>query len=64
VHADMDADLPSYMLHADFAKLTGTPYKRYTEIGDGTHTINMEKNRMQLFQAVQQFLDEKLVLGQ
>jgi pimeloyl-ACP methyl ester carboxylesterase len=60
VHAEWDADLPSYMLHAYFAKLTNVPYKRYVEIGEGTHTIVMEKNRMQLFQAVQQFLDERL----
>ncbi len=59
-HAEWDADLPSYMLHAYFAKLTNVPYKRYVEIGEGTHTIIMEKNRMQLFQAVQQFLDEDL----
>jgi pimeloyl-ACP methyl ester carboxylesterase len=60
-HAEWDQDLPSYMLYAYFAKLTSVPYKRYVEIGEGTHTIIMEKNRMQLFQAVQQFLDEKLV---
>jgi len=60
VHAEWDADLPSYMLHAYFSKLTNRPYKRYVEIGEGTHTIIMEKNRMQLFQAVQQFLDEGL----
>jgi pimeloyl-ACP methyl ester carboxylesterase len=59
-HAEWDADLPSYMLHAYFSKLTNVPYKRYVEIGEGTHTIIMEKNRMQLFQAVQQFLDEKV----
>ena len=59
-HAEWDADLPSYMLHAYFAKLTNAPYKRYVEIGEGTHTVIMEKNRMQLFQAVQQFLDERL----
>ena len=59
-HAEWDADLPSYMLHAYFAKLVNAPYKRYVEIGEGTHTVIMEKNRMQLFQAVQQFLDEKL----
>ena len=29
-------------------------------LGEGTHTIIMEKNRMQLFDAVQQFLEEKL----
>jgi alpha-beta hydrolase superfamily lysophospholipase len=48
------------MLYAYFARLTGAPYKRFVEIGEGTHTILMEKNRMQLFQAVQQFLDEDL----
>ena len=63
-HAEWDADLPSDMLHAYFAKLTNTPYKRYVEIGEGTHTVIMEKNRMQLFQAVQQFLDERLERNQ
>ena len=62
-HAEWDADLPSYMMHAYFAKLTNAPYKRYVEIGEGTHTLIMEKNRMQLFQAVQQFLDEDLKLN-
>jgi pimeloyl-ACP methyl ester carboxylesterase len=63
-HAEWDADLPSYMLHAYFAKLTNAPYKRYVEIGEGTHTIIMEKNRMQLFEAVQQFLEERVVAKQ
>jgi pimeloyl-ACP methyl ester carboxylesterase len=59
-HAEWDADLPSYMLYAYFAKLTNAPYRRYVEIGEGTHSVMMEKNRMQLFQSVQQFLDERL----
>lgn len=63
-HAEWDADLPSYMLHAYFAKLSNAPYKRYVEIGEGTHTVIMEKNRMQLFQSVQQFLDERLAPAQ
>ena len=62
-HAEWDQDLPSYMLYAYFDKLTGAPYKRYVQIGEGTHTVIMEKNRMQLFTAVQQFLDEKFVAG-
>jgi pimeloyl-ACP methyl ester carboxylesterase len=62
-HAEWDADLPSYMLYAYFAKLTNAPYKRYVQIGEGTHTVIMEKNRMQLFQAVQQFLDEDVKPG-
>jgi len=60
-HAEWDQDTPSYMLHALFAKLTQTPYKRCVEIGEGTHTVIMEKNRMQLFQAVRDFLDEAFV---
>jgi len=58
-HAEWDADLPSYMLYAYFAKLTNAPYRRYVEICEGTHTIFMEKNRMQVFREVQLFLDEK-----
>jgi pimeloyl-ACP methyl ester carboxylesterase len=56
-HAEWDADTPSYMLYAYFAKLSNAPYKRYVEIGEGTHNIMLEKNRMQLFEEVQQFLD-------
>ena len=62
-HAEWDQDLPNYMLYAYFDKLTGAPYKRYVQIGEGTHTVIMEKNRMQLFTAVQQFLDEKFLAG-
>jgi pimeloyl-ACP methyl ester carboxylesterase len=63
-HAEWDADLPNYMLYEYFAKLINAPYKRYVQIGEGTHSVIMEKNRMQLFQAVQQFLDERLTPGQ
>ena len=63
-HAEWDQDTPSAMLYAYFAKLTRTPFKRYVEIGEGTHTVIMEKNRMQLFHAVQQFLDEPVRIGE
>ena len=49
------------MLYEYFAKLTHAPYKRYVQIGEGTHTVIMEKNRIQLFQEVQHFLDEDLL---
>jgi pimeloyl-ACP methyl ester carboxylesterase len=58
VHAEWDADTPAYMAQALFARLTGTPAKRYVVVGEGTHTIIMERNRMQLFREVQLFLDE------
>jgi pimeloyl-ACP methyl ester carboxylesterase len=60
VHAEWDADNPSYMAQALFGKLTRAPVKRMVEIGEGTHTVIMEKNRMQLFREVQLFLDEAL----
>ena len=59
VHAEWDQDLPTYMDEAYYKLLTNVPYKRYVQIGEGTHTIVMEKNRMQLFAEVQLFLDEQ-----
>ena len=57
-YAEWDADTPAYMARDLFAALSSTAYKRKVEIGEGTHTIIMEKNRMQLFREVQLFLDE------
>jgi pimeloyl-ACP methyl ester carboxylesterase len=34
------------------------PWKQYDLIGEGTHTVIMEKNRLQLFDAVQNFLEQ------
>jgi pimeloyl-ACP methyl ester carboxylesterase len=63
-HAEWDADLPSSMLYAYFERLVSAPYKRYVQIGEGTHFVLMEKNRMLLFHAAQQFLDEDFRVGQ
>jgi pimeloyl-ACP methyl ester carboxylesterase len=43
---------------AVFGKLSNAPYKRLVEIGQGTHLVFLEKNRIQLFREVQLFLDE------
>jgi pimeloyl-ACP methyl ester carboxylesterase len=58
IKAEWDADTPAYMAQTLFPLLVNAPYKRYVEIGEGTHSIIMERNRMQLFREVQQFLDE------
>lgn len=58
VHADWDQDLPLDMARAYFALLTGAPYRRWVEIGEGTHSVLLEKNRKQVFAAVQAFLEE------
>ncbi len=58
IHAEWDADIPSPITAAYFKQLTNTPWKRWVEIGEGTHTVIMEKNRLQLFRETQAFLDE------
>lgn len=64
IKGEWDQDTPAYMAQNLFPKLTGAPYKRYVEIGEGTHTIIMEKNRMSLFHEVQLFLDERYRMNQ
>ena len=58
IHAEWDADLPTYMAEAYFAKLTSAPYKRFVQLGEGTHTVMLEKNRMQFFHEILGFLNE------
>ena len=57
VQGEWDHDTPPYMSQALFPLLTHAPWKQYTLLGEGTHHIIMEKNRLQLFQVVQDFLD-------
>jgi pimeloyl-ACP methyl ester carboxylesterase len=55
---EWDADNPPAMSQALFPLLTSAPYKRLVMIGEATHSVMIEKNRMQLFREVQLFLDE------
>ena len=55
---EWDQDTPPYMAQTLFPKLVNAPYKQMVMVGEGTHTVMMEKNRVQLFRAVQAFLDE------
>jgi hypothetical protein len=41
-----------------FPKLVNTPRRRQVVLGEGTHAVCLEKNRMQLIQQVQSFLGE------
>ena len=58
IQAEWDQDTPPYMSRALFPLLVNAPEKRYVMIGEGTHTVMLEKNRMGLFREVQAFLDE------
>jgi pimeloyl-ACP methyl ester carboxylesterase len=56
--AEWDADTPLYMAQTLFPLLTNAPSKRMVVIGEGTHVVSTEKNRLQLFREVQLFFDE------
>lgn len=58
VVAEWDRDTPPSMATAIFPLLTNSPGKRLVMLGEGTHTILMERNRGLLFQTVQGFLEE------
>jgi pimeloyl-ACP methyl ester carboxylesterase len=58
VLGEWDRDTPPYMAQTLFPLLVNAPNKRFVMLAEGTHTIMMEKNRMELFRAVQAFLDE------
>lgn len=58
VTAAWDHDLPPAMAHALLPLLVNAPSKRLVELPEGTHSVMMERNRLDLFAAVQAFLDE------
>ena len=58
VLAEWDKDTPPYMAQTLFPLLANSPGKRFVQLAEGTHSIIMEKNRLQLFKAVQAFFDE------
>lgn len=56
--AEWDRDTPPYMAQELFGRLTHAPDKRLVVLGDGTHAILLEKNRMKLIDTVQDFLED------
>jgi pimeloyl-ACP methyl ester carboxylesterase len=58
VLGEWDRDTPPYMAQTLFPLLVNAPGKRFVMLAEGTHTIMMEKNRLELFKVVQAFLDE------
>jgi pimeloyl-ACP methyl ester carboxylesterase len=58
VTAEWDDVNPPGLGRAVFAKLSSAAAKRYVEIGEASHLVMLERNRLQLFREVQLFLDE------
>jgi len=58
VVAGWDAVTPPGPARSLFDALANSSNRRFAQIKEGTHILMLEKNRMQLFREVQQFLDE------
>ncbi len=58
VQGEWDHDTPPYMAQTLFGLLTRAAWKQYTMIGEGTHSVIMERNRGQLFDIVRDFLED------
>ncbi|HZO30961.1 MAG TPA: alpha/beta fold hydrolase [Chloroflexota bacterium] len=63
VVGEWDHDTPPHLAQTLFPLLVNAPGKRYAELAEGTHTIVMERNRLALFETVQDFLEADRVVG-
>jgi esterase/lipase len=57
VIAEWDQDTPLYMAQDLFSRIVNSPEKKHVILGEGTHAVVLEKNRINLMQEVQGFLD-------
>lgn len=58
VHAEWDVDVPLEATLALFLALRRARYRRWVEVGEGTHMVLLERQRMQAFRAISGFLAE------
>lgn len=58
IHAEWDVDVTFDTARDFFRRLTAAPYRRWIEIGQGTHMVILEKNRWQAVNSIVEFLGE------
>jgi pimeloyl-ACP methyl ester carboxylesterase len=58
VVGEWDGVQPPSRAEIVFSKLVNAPERRLVQIGEATHFVLLEKNRLQLYREVQMFLDE------
>jgi pimeloyl-ACP methyl ester carboxylesterase len=58
VVGDWDGVAPPARAQAVFSKLINAAERRLVQIGEATHFVLLEKNRLQLYREVQMFLDD------
>lgn len=56
IHAEWDVDVTFDTARDFFSRLTAAPYRRWIEIGEGTHMVILEKNRWQAVNSIAEFL--------
>lgn len=61
VHGEWDIDVPIDLALAYFRELRQAPVRRWLEIGEATHLVLLEKNRLQAFEAVRGFFQSSLL---
>jgi pimeloyl-ACP methyl ester carboxylesterase len=63
VHAEWDRDVTMASTQDFFLSLKRAPYRRWVEIGEGTHMVLLEKNRLQAFDAIPSSPHNPKILG-
>ncbi|MGF6371625.1 pimeloyl-ACP methyl ester carboxylesterase [Paraburkholderia sp. RAU6.4a] len=58
IHGEWDVDVPLALAQDYFTQLSGSPDKRWLELGEATHMLMLEKNRGHAYQALVSFLSE------
>lgn len=56
LHAEWDLDVTTQQMGNLFPRFLNAPYRRWTEIGEGTHMVVMERNRWQVLEEILLFL--------
>ncbi|KML57019.1 alpha/beta hydrolase [Burkholderia cepacia] len=57
VHGEWDIDVPIDLAQALFLELKNACYRQWVEIGEATHLVLLEKNRLLAFNAIRDFYD-------
>jgi pimeloyl-ACP methyl ester carboxylesterase len=58
IHAEWDVDVPLDTTRDFFSRLNAARYRRWVEIGQGTHMVILEKNSWQAVNSIIEFLQE------
>ncbi|EIC83108.1 alpha/beta hydrolase [Serratia sp. M24T3] len=63
LHGEWDSDVPIDLAQSWYLSATKAPWKRWTEIGEATHMMVLEKNRYQVYEEIRDFLRYPLTVG-